>query len=69
MSKDLRKTIILTLDPTQWKPSMKEQISWPPIFSVIALYAEESRSLQLPQTLAIACVMFSYNRPDRKKTF
>ncbi len=37
MSKDLRKTIHLALDPTQWQPSMVEYNSWPPIFSVIAV--------------------------------
>ncbi len=84
MSGDLQKTIIMPLDPTQWQPSMKEQNSWPPIFSVIADLrrrrerearriehgrSKRSWSPQSPQTLAIVCVMFSYNRPDRKKTF
>ncbi len=72
------------LDPTQLQPSLKEQDSWPPFFSVIAVLrrrkereakriehgrSKRSWSPQSPQTLAIVWVMFSYNRPNRKKTF
>ncbi len=63
---------------------MKEQNWWPSIFQVILdlrrsrerearriehRQSKRSSSCQSPQRLAIVCVMFSYNRSDRKKTF
>ncbi len=84
MREDLRKTIIFAQNLTQCQPSIKGQNSWPPIFSVIAVLrrrrerkarriehgrSKRSWSPQSSQTLAIVCAMFSYNRPNRKKTF
>ncbi len=40
-----RKTIILSLVPTQWQTSMEEQNSWPPNFSFIAV-VEQGRSIE-----------------------